>query len=818
MLINDTTRKEIFAIAGPKNAKGQLTGIRQILIILAKESVIAALQFNEQMLPTQLAIQSIGGDQKFLITFRNHDTETGDVEIRCQNILNKVTSQPVQATVGDGFKRLQQIAQWLSSQKNGRVGAGGPREAACTAGWVDYTRLGLQTTSCVLSAIAPFVSVKDWIKHDIIHAEAEGAAVVGLFTANGGSMLVGCKGATENLEKVKKGECIDEPTFVDFVTACPPSSWMGIIAGLFPPASAVSAFDVGSCAVGMLDFIIGKFRAKARSSGDPHLMSLDGVKYDFQAMGEFVAMKSTTDKFDVQVRYGALGQSSVTFNQAVAVHTGADVISYELSKSYLFVNQQKVDLSQLTGKSYSLPGGGGIIGSKSGVLITTPNNDQFFCQPGNLEFSPADNRKGKLVGLFGNFDENMSNDGRTRDNKVVNLLRPDHLYPTYADSWRITQAESLFFYENGATTETYTDRTKPNNKRPFNSLSLAERQQAEAICRQAGVTREPELSNCILDVAITGDAAYATLASVAAKANPTDNNFLPLADYPGKSAEGDVGVTAGDKIYAGLGKTSVDWAMYDPAVDKWTTKTPFPGGKTAYVRMGTFAINNKIYCVGGAIDNKATNALWEYDTQTDAWTRRKDLPGVARYNIASFATGGKGYALFGATGWGLGESDYPTKSALYEYDPTTDNWTQKADFPDKPRGNNITSAEFNGLVIVINGRPFVGGGTGSGRVWDDWYEYIPARNSWEKRAKAYGGTYYCAIGNVAYTLFNRYQMSYDATTDTWSKYPGKEIYLPLSTNMIRGLYQLPVLNGKAYLGLGIGTNNVSNKEWWSFAP
>ncbi|WP_420147355.1 VWD domain-containing protein [Spirosoma sp.] len=554
------------------------------------------------------------------------------------------------------------------------------------------------------------------------------------------------------------------------------------------------------------------------SSGDPHLVTLDKVKYDFQAMGEFIAMKSTTDKFEVQVRYGAQGESSVTFNQAIAINTGADIISCDFSQTYVYVNKQKITLSQINEKSYALPGGGNLIRSSGILLITTPNKDQVAAIANGFYFKPADNRKGKLAGLFGNFDDNQSNDGRTRDNKVVNLLRPDELYPAYADSWRITQAESLFFYENGATTETYTDRTKPNNKRPFASLSLTERQSAEAICRQAGVTREPELSNCILDVAITGDASYATLASVAAKATPTDNNFIALADFPGKAAEGAVGLTVSDKIYAGLGKTSVDWAMYDPATDMWTAKTPFPAGKTSYGRIGTFVIGNKIYCVGGVIDGTMTNALWEYDTNTDKWTRRKDLPGVARYNIATFATGGKGYALFGANGWG-NVGDFPTNSAVFQYDPATDNWTQKADFPSTPRGNNITSPEFNGMVMVINGRPFLGGGSGGGTTGKGWYEYIPARDVWEKRADSvFDDGQYFGLGSTGYLIRGNALFSYDATTDTWSKFPGKEIYLPLASNALRGIKQVPVLNGKAYLGLGYQTSNVGNKEWWSFTP
>jgi hypothetical protein len=550
------------------------------------------------------------------------------------------------------------------------------------------------------------------------------------------------------------------------------------------------------------------------SWGDPHLITLDKLKYDFQAMGEFAAIKSTTDKFEVQTRFGASGQSAVTFNQALAVNTGSDIISYELRKDYLYVNKQQVKLSQIE-NPYTLPGGGSIskTNNRSGLLIKTPNNDQILINNG-FYFQPAENRKGKLVGLLGNFDGELSNDGKTRDNKTINLQRPEELYPAYANSWRISQSESLFFYENGTSTQTYTDLSKPNSRNPLEGISLATLAGAEATCRQAGVNREPELRNCIMDVALTGDLSYARQAAILSQAIPTDNNFLSLAPYSGKSSQGAVAVTVGDKIYAGLGTNQLDWAMYDPATDRWTMKTPFSAGKTSFVRMGTFVIGKKVYCVGGWIDQTATNALWEYDTDTDKWTKRKDLPGAARYNIAAFAAGGKGYALFGTIGWG-GQADYPTKSAMYEYDPTTDNWTTKADFPANPRGNNINNTEFNGMVMLINGRPFVGNGSG-GTIFSDWYEYIPTRDAWEKRANSFGGTYYFSVGNIGYVLNHSgrsYAMTYDATTDTWSKYPGKEIYVPLQTNVARGVYQVPTLNGKSYLGLGNGI-----KDWWSFTP
>lgn len=429
-------------------------------------------------------------------------------------------------------------------------------------------------------------------------------------------------------------------------------------------------------------------------------------------------------------------------------------------------------------------------------------------------------RKNQVEGLLGQFNDNPEDDFQDKAGNSYNYKfnsSTTDFYKKFAHDWRITQNQSILVYPTGKTTESYTKLEFPEKAISLFDFDLADRQKAEQTCRNAGITGEPDLSNCMIDVLATGMNEMAEQMGLAFQLKQESATYFQrLAPYSGKSSEGAVAVTVDSKIYAGLGTRQMDWAMYDPAPDKWTMKAPFSAGKTSFVRMGTCVIGKKIYCVGGVIDNNATNALWEYDTDTDKWTRRKDLPGVARYNIAAFTVGGKGYALFGTTGWGLSENDYPTKSTLYEYDPTTDTWATKSDFPAKPRGNNITNGEFNGLVMNINGRIFVGNGSGSGTVWSDWYEYIPTRDVWEKRANSFGGTYYFSVGNIGYVLNHgarSYVMTYDTTTDTWSKWPGKEIFIPLQRNVARGVYQAPTLNGKSYLGLG---NEI--KDWWSFTP
>jgi hypothetical protein len=114
---------------------------------------------------------------------------------------------------------------------------------------------------------------------------------------------------------------------------------------------------------------------------------------------------------------------------------------------------------------------------------------------------------GKLEGLLGDFDGDSSNDIKPKGGSPIKEPTFEALYPSYADSWRIEQKESLFTYAAGASTQTYTDRNFPDQKPA--PESLPGRAAAEALCRQQGVTDPEVLASCILDVALTGQVDFA---------------------------------------------------------------------------------------------------------------------------------------------------------------------------------------------------------------------------------------------------------------------------------------------------------------------
>ena len=92
----------------------------------------------------------------------------------------------------------------------------------------------------------------------------------------------------------------------------------------------------------------------------------------------------------------------------------------------------------------------------------------------------------------------------------------------------------------------------------------------------------------------------------------------------------------------------------------------------------SFSIGDKGYIVTGELWNYSlSEKLLEYDQQTDTWTQKADFGGSARMHATGFSVNGKGYIGTGATP-GM---PWVWFSDFWEYDPDTDSWTQKEDFP-----------------------------------------------------------------------------------------------------------------------------------------
>lgn len=102
----------------------------------------------------------------------------------------------------------------------------------------------------------------------------------------------------------------------------------------------------------------------------------------------------------------------------------------------------------------------------------------------------------------------------------------------------------------------------------------------------------------------------------------------------------------------------------------WTQKADFPREVPSIA--GSFSIDNKCYIVVEQdSDGNSLSDFWEWNQETNSWIRKADFPANSIDGAVGFSIGTKGY---------IGTGNY--SNLLWEYDPLTDVWTQKASLPD----------------------------------------------------------------------------------------------------------------------------------------
>jgi len=249
----------------------------------------------------------------------------------------------------------------------------------------------------------------------------------------------------------------------------------------------------------------------------------DRTHFDFQAAGEFLVATSPDGRIQVQARQEpVMGGTIITFNTAVAANVDGDRVGvYAKERWFLIMDGQPVNAADIAerlphGGTLERHGGRVTVGWPDGSsLVITANADTL-----DYTFAASKTTSATLRGLLGNADGNTANDLTGRDGQVLSLSDPafhPKLYSQFGNSWRITQAESLFDYGPGESTSTFTNLAIPSAEATVASLSASARTMAQTICQAAGVRTEPLLDDCVLDVGETGDASFAAdTAAVAA--------------------------------------------------------------------------------------------------------------------------------------------------------------------------------------------------------------------------------------------------------------------------------------------------------------
>jgi hypothetical protein len=238
------------------------------------------------------------------------------------------------------------------------------------------------------------------------------------------------------------------------------------------------------------------------NDGDPHITTVNGIRYDFQPGGEFVALRDANG-LEIQTRQTPVPSAPwVSVNTAVAARVGTHRVTWQPNLSGdpdPSGLQLRVDgvLRTLGASGIALGSGGRVVPSGgNGIEIDFPDGTALLV---TSSWWAAQNQWYLDVHVF----HTAATEG------IMGVVAPDSwLMPQFTDTWRVTDRTSLFDYAANTSTKTFTHPIFPAEKIPPLNTEAVTR--AQRICRP--VTDRNLLRNCVFDVATTGDPIFAETA------------------------------------------------------------------------------------------------------------------------------------------------------------------------------------------------------------------------------------------------------------------------------------------------------------------
>ena len=166
-----------------------------------------------------------------------------------------------------------------------------------------------------------------------------------------------------------------------------------------------------------------------------------------------------------------------------------------------------------------------------------------------------------VAGLLGNADGDTANDLALRDGTV--LAQPvafDVLYGAFADDWRITDASSLFEYENGLGTADFTDLSFPAAGVTLDDFPLEVVAAAEAAA--AGIEDPALRKAAVLDYLVSGNTDYIDAAMAVDDAQEAPLQETTVADAPEIASGIGISVSQAELTEGDAGSQSVTFTIF----------------------------------------------------------------------------------------------------------------------------------------------------------------------------------------------------------------------------------------------------------------
>jgi hypothetical protein len=257
----------------------------------------------------------------------------------------------------------------------------------------------------------------------------------------------------------------------------------------------------------------------SNSNGDPHMITINHYRYEFQAAGEFTLFRAPDGSDEIQARQEPWQDSkAVSINTAVAAKVGDHTVGVYVTASGL---QAHVDgaVADFSSGPIDLGSGGSISAIDKGYQVDFPDGTQLWALSVgewgiNAEVKPAPAIATTAQGLLGEIVPgglgvpNLP-DGTRLPAATDAPSRLQTIYGQFADAWRITDATSLFDYDAGKSTSSYTIKPFPVETKVQGVSDLTADQQAAGNDACSAISDTDLHDECVFDVGVTGAAGFA---------------------------------------------------------------------------------------------------------------------------------------------------------------------------------------------------------------------------------------------------------------------------------------------------------------------
>ncbi|MDO9153456.1 MAG: hypothetical protein Q7U47_07085 [Paludibacter sp.] len=303
--------------------------------------------------------------------------------------------------------------------------------------------------------------------------------------------------------------------------------------------------------------------------------------------------------------------------------------------------------------------------------------------------------------------------------------------------------------------------------------------------------------------------------------------FNEITPMPGTGRASAVAFVINGKGYVALGRSAAqsgvlkDCWQYDPNKSDscWKRKADFPG--IGRVKATAAVVNGKAY-VGLGFDisigvynyDAYLKDFWMYDPQTDSWTQKANFPSNYTDACGSFVVNNTIYVTSGMDGASFGNE-------VWKYDPAQGElgtWIKLTNFSGQARAGGIAGTNNNHIYFGTGYRTF---------MEKDWWEYFPVTDSWIQRKsmpdsgrvnsisisvsdRIFVSTGRYFAGNLTGGHVKSDIIEYDTERNVW--YERGNIKASGRENAIAF-----TLNGKGYIGFGENDTEILN-DLWSFEP